>query len=210
MPTLHSATKYETRVKVSRHKWKTWKRVLLQSHKIHPWYMKYQYSLCSPTCWNWFNCSPHRQAFSYRIWRKERSSSMCWMQRGGKKTNKQNRQTRGDEEHEGRSGQKLRALVPSTHIDAPGAERSRSRLSNRELPEFKHTINVAGSTRIAFAAKLKLNAQKNQPCAVVRNGQVTARRCVWLERKRKKTEILTFSTRVWVSRSTRRRDEIKS
>lgn len=39
--------------------------------------------------------------------------------------------------------------------------------------------------------------QKNQPCAVVRNGQVTARCCVWLgkKRKRKKTEILTFSTR---------------
>lgn len=87
--------------------------------------------------------------------------------KGGEKTNKQNRQTRGDEEHEGRSGQKLRALVPSTHIDAPGAERSRSRLSNRELPEFKHTINVAGSTRIAFAAKLKLNAQKKS----------TVRRC---------------------------------
>lgn len=168
MPTLNSATKYETRVKVSRHKLKTWKRVLLQSHKIHPWYMKYQYSLCSPTCWNWFNCSPHRQAFS--IWRKERSSSMCWMQRGGK-TNKQNRQTRGDEEHEGRSGQKLRALVPSTHIDAPGVERSRSRLSNRELPEIKHTINIAGSTRIAFAAKLKLNAHSSSA------KKSTVRRC---------------------------------
>lgn len=27
--------------------------------------MKYQYSPCSPTCWNWFSCSPHTQAFTY-------------------------------------------------------------------------------------------------------------------------------------------------
>lgn len=103
--------------------------------------------------------------------------------------------------NEGRSGQKLQAPVPLTHIDAPGLTWVAAGCQTQGNPEFKaHHKHRGLSEDCHIKSWMRTwngrfmcgeRKRKNQPCAAVRNGQVTTAALYgdWKKKKKKKIDV---------------------
>lgn len=140
--TVHRRTKLKRiHAKFSKHMW------VKNLDTVHPSVIySMKYSL--PTCWDWFKLQPTLTSIRLPNY-EEKDDYLCKWQ-----AEESNEGRNGD--HEGRSGRKLQVPVPLTHIDAPGTEWSRCRLSNMTAPQ---NLNTRFKGRLRwFAAALKLNS----------------------------------------------------